>query len=108
MRNLYLAMISAALVLTWAVPTASVAARELGIDRPGSLDRIDSDSELAFTLEEMNCFSSDIRALDPAETNRPESDEMLDARVAGSSGTNGIPCDPRDPKAPPKKQRSRS
>jgi hypothetical protein len=108
MRMLFLVMISGALALTWAVPTTSVMAREPVLDSPGSLNRIDSSSELAFTLEEMNCFSSDIHALEPADTYAPESDEMLDTRVAASSGTNGIPCDPRDPKAPPKKKRSRS
>jgi hypothetical protein len=105
MRNLYLVMISAALTLTWAVPPTSVAAREIGIERPGSFDRVDADPELAFTLEEMNCFSSDVRALESAETERPESDEALDRRVAASGGTNGIPCDPRDPKAAPKKKK---
>lgn len=85
MRKLYLVTISGALALTWTVSTAS-----------------------AFTLEEMNCFSSDIRALDPAGTGGPTHDEALDPRVAASGGTNGIPCDPRDPKAPPKKKKSRS
>jgi hypothetical protein len=108
MPKLQLVMISAALTLTWAAPATSVTAREFATERSESFNRLQSPSELAFTLEEMNCFSSDIRAREPAETYPPARGEMLDTRVAASSGTNGIPCDPRDPKAPPKKKRSRS
>jgi hypothetical protein len=108
MRKLYVGMFSAVLALTWVASTTSIAARESGTDRSGSFQGIDRPSELAFTLEEMNCFSSDIRARQPAETYPPANDEVLDTRVAGSTGTNGIPCDSRDPKAPPKKKRSRS
>jgi hypothetical protein len=107
MHKLYLVMISAALALTWAVPTP-VVARQAGTEGANSVDRVDGHSELAFTLEEMNCFSSDIHALEPVDQYPHASDETLDSRVASSSGTNGIPCDPRDPKAPPKKKRSRS
>jgi hypothetical protein len=59
------------------VPTASVAARE--VRPPPVPDRIDSDSELAFTLEEMNASSTSRPGT--GETNRRESDEML-MRVA--------------------------
>jgi len=82
MRKLYLITISGALALTWTVSTAS-----------------------AFTLEEMNCFSSDIHALEPADTYLPTSRATFDTHLAESRGTNGIPCDPRDPKAPPKKKK---
>lgn len=108
MRKLHLVVISAALVLAWAAPTQSMAAGEPEAGRLDPAGRIDGHPRLAFTLEEMNCFSSDVRALEPAETDLSESDETFGPRVAASGGTNGIPCSPRDPKAPPKKKRTRS
>jgi hypothetical protein len=108
MPKLSLIMVSAVLTLTWAVPTTSVAATESGTVGPGSFNRVNSRSALAFTLEEMNCFSSDIHALEPAETDPTQSEEAAGSRVASSTGTNGIPCDARDPKAPPKRKKSRS
>jgi hypothetical protein len=59
---------------------------------------------LAFTLDEMNCFSSDIRARAvPSETAAAEHAGTVIATESGG-GTNGIPCDRRDPKAHPKKR----
>lgn len=108
MRKLHLVMISAALALACAAPTQSMAAGEFGAGRFDPVSRVDGDPRLAFTLEEMNCFSSDIRALEPAESDLSASDVLSGSRLAASSGTNGIPCNPRDPKAPPRKKRARS
>jgi hypothetical protein len=107
MRKLCSTMIAATLLLTFAMPVSSTAMGAVGADRSGSDERNDDHSEVAFTLDEMNCFSSDVRLLEPTATD-PD-DKASDRRLAGSSdGTNGIPCEARDPKAPPKKKRSRS
>jgi hypothetical protein len=57
--------------------------------------------QLAFSLDEMNCFSSDIQAR--AVTPDSESAEEPGIVIADESGggTNGIPCPRRDPKSPP-------
>ena len=104
MFRFHLAVVSTVCVLAVA-SSAPTAGASVGLRETVGTDDYERH---AFTLEEMNCFSSDIRALEPAETNRPANDEMIDTRVAASSGTNGIPCNPRDPKAAPKKKRSRS
>lgn len=64
--------------------------------------------ELAFTLDEMNCFSSDVRLRDTGATTTSEAPSG--GLLAGESGggTNGIPCNARDPKAPPARKRARS
>jgi hypothetical protein len=56
---------------------------------------------LAFTLDEMNCFSSDIqaRAVTPASESGEETGIVIADERGG--GTNGIPCPRRDPKSPP-------
>lgn len=102
-------MVAAALVLTAMVPTATLATWEDQASDFGWLGQPDPYQRQAFTLEEMNCFSSDVHALDPMVTGPGAPDDGLDMRFAsGSTGTNGIPCAPRDPKAPPKKKRSQS
>jgi hypothetical protein len=57
--------------------------------------------ELAFSLDEMNCFSSDIQAR--AVTLETESAEKPGVVIADErgGGSNGIPCAHRDPKSPP-------
>jgi hypothetical protein len=57
--------------------------------------------QLAFSLDEMNCFSSDIQAR--ADTPEKESAEKPGIVIADErgGGSNGIPCAHRDPKSPP-------
>jgi hypothetical protein len=62
---------------------------------------------LAFSLDEMNCFSSDIRLRDTEAATASDEASALRLAAGSSGGTNGIPCNARDPKAPPK-QRSRT
>jgi hypothetical protein len=97
------AMIPAAFVLA----LGSVQLPVWAAEDSGPAAGTDGYEELAFTLEEMNCFSSDVRAREA--TPDTEAPDILDLQVANSQGgTNGIPCSSRDPKAPPKKKRSRS
>ena len=109
MWNRFPCMTSAALVFAAMVPTATLATWEDQASDFGRLARSDPYQRQAFTLEEMNCFSSDIHAIDPMEADSDVPGHSVDMRLAsGSSGTNGIPCAPRDPKSPPKKKRSQS
>ena len=106
MRKLNSVAISAALILTSFAPTSALATWEFGISDFGRLGKTDSYVKQAFTLDEMNCFSSDIHALEPTVAPDTTADDALDTLLAsGSSGTNGIPCNARDPKAPPKKKK---
>ena len=109
MRKTASLLISAAVALGAVAPTATFAAWEFDASvagKPGPSQRY---QQQAFTLEEMNCFSSDVHALDPGDGSVAAPAGIGDMRLASSSGgTNGIPCDARDPKAPPKKKRSRS
>jgi hypothetical protein len=107
MRKMNAVAISAALILAGVAPTTTSATWELDTSEFGRL-KTGSYVKQAFTLEEMNCFSSDIHAVEPAEAPGATSDDAVVLRLASSTGTNGIPCDRRDPKAPPKKKRSRS
>jgi hypothetical protein len=68
------------------------------------LSTADDHRELAFSLDDMNCFSSDIQAR--AVTSETASAEPSGPLIATESGggTNGIPCNRRDPKAPPHKR----
>lgn len=75
---------------------------------PSSLSASDSplsptydQQQLAFSLDEMNCFSSDIQAV--AVTPETESAEEPGVVIADErgGGSNGIPCAHRDPKSPP-------
>jgi hypothetical protein len=62
---------------------------------------VDGSHELAFSLDEMNCFSSDIQArADTPETESAEKPGIVIADERGG-GSNGIPCAHRDPKSPP-------
>jgi hypothetical protein len=100
---------SAAVVLAAMVPTATLATWEDQASDFARLGRPDPYQRQAFTLEEMNCFSSDIHARDPIAADPGAPGDGRAMRLAsGSSGTNGIPCNPRDPKAPPKRKRSQS
>ena len=104
MHKLNSVAISAALILASVAPTSALATLDFG-----RLSKTDSYVKQAFTLEEMNCFSSDIHALEPTGTPSTTPADQFDMLLAsGSSGTNGIPCNPRDPKAPPKKKRLKS
>jgi hypothetical protein len=106
MRKLNSLAISAALILTGVAPTSAMATWDLETSEFGQLGQIRGYVKQAFTLEEMNCFSSDIQALDPRAAPRAMSEDALDTLLAsGSSGTNGIPCDAKDPKAPPKRKK---
>ena len=82
MRKLVSATILAIFTLTLGLSSA-LGSSNSDLSPP---DKTENYVRQAFTLEEMNCFSSDIHM---------------------STGTNGIPCNPRDPKAPPKKKRSK-
>lgn len=59
--------------------------------------------QFAFSLDEMNCFSSDIHLREPEGEQGDKARHLLLAAGSGG-GTNGIPCSARDPKAPPKKR----
>ena len=104
MRKLTSVVISAAVLLAGVAPTSVLATSDIS-----PVSKTENYVKQAFTLDEMNCFSSDIRALEEATPATTASDS-LDTRLAsGDSGSNGIPCNSRDPKAPPKKKkRSRS
>ena len=82
MRKLVSATVLAVFTLT--LGASSVSVRRIRTLSPPN--RTESYVRQAFTLEEMNCFSSDVRM---------------------SSGTMAFPAIARDPKAPPKKKRSR-
>jgi hypothetical protein len=90
MRTQSIAAAATLAIVVAAIPVQ--AGSPLGADEPRQ--------RLAFSLDEMNCISSDVgvRAEVPATSG---SDGTM--RLAGESdgGTNGIPCDRRDPKAPP-------
>jgi hypothetical protein len=63
---------------------------------------------LAFSLDEMNCFSSDIHLRDVDAAAPPGVAQGVLLASGSSGGTNGIPCNARDPKAPPKNKRART
>ena len=100
--------------MTRAVPSFAVAsilastsalavAPEAAMSRPGA----EAFVRQAFTLDEMNCFSSDVQARGTegsTDGDRP-TDELEIARES-SGGTNGIPCKKRGAKPPPRRTRS--
>ncbi len=96
MRKLYYATVSAALIVG-ASPTSVWATSDSGPQH-----ETDGYVQQAFTLDEMNCFSSDIRALEDSPPSTASQDTLDEVHLAV---TNSIPCNARDPKAPPKKKK---
>jgi hypothetical protein len=94
---------SLALASALASASALAGAPQAPIPRPGAEAYV----RQAFTLEEMNCFSSDVQARGTegsTDGDRP-TDELEIARESGG-GTNGIPCKRRGAKPPPPRTRS--
>jgi hypothetical protein len=94
---------SLALASALASASALAAAPQAPISRPGAEAYV----QQAFTLDEMNCFSSDLQARE-AEASTDDGqlrDELEIARESGG-GTNGIPCKRRGSKPPPPRTRS--
>jgi len=57
---------------------------------------------LAFSLDEMNCFSSDIQAREALPDPGPDAPRKgILLADEHSGGSNGIPCPRRDPKSTP-------
>ena len=96
MRRLCIPLAAATILGAATAPLSAVAA-----PKPLDPDRAGGSLQLAFTLEEMNCFSSDIQAR--ADMRQPPAGERSRILLAGeaSGGTNSIPCAARDPKSPP-------
>ena len=96
MRNLAL-RVTAALTLGLAATPLPLSAAD---DSGGPAVR--APALLAFSLDEMNCFSSDIQA--HAVSPDPGPDAPRGAILLAdehSGGSNGIPCPRRDPKSTP-------
>ena len=96
MRKLVLLVSAAALRGLAGSPVTPTFAGESS--RPGPAR---SAVQFAFSLDEMNCFSSDVRAR--STTPDAEAAGPAGLLLAGESGggTNGIPCPRRDPKSTP-------
>lgn len=89
--------LSVALIIGLATSPATLTAAP----ETSRFDAADGLQRQAFSLDDMNCFSSDIQAR--AVVPETASGEPDGTRLADESGggTNGIPCNRRDPKAPP-------
>lgn len=96
MRNLALTVTAALMLALAATPLPLAAANDSG----GPSVR--APAVLAFSLDEMNCFSSDVqaRAVSPDPGPDAPRNAILLADEHGG-GSNGIPCPRRDPKSTP-------
>jgi hypothetical protein len=96
MRNLAMTVSGALMIGVAATPLPLSAADDSG--RPA----VRAPVVLAFSLDEMNCFSSDVQARAAVADPGPDAPRkaILLAEEHGG-GSNGIPCPRRDPKSTP-------